>query len=164
MGTALTRFRRRNLTQRSRGTRGYIFAHFSGSFRPRPSTRSLGILRLNAINHRNGGLVVHIICPCGPNCRGADHLGRAPDCFLSFEGTRLPFQWQNFDDLGELIVAGFVKRLFENIVQPQYEIYQCPSCGCEVIFVTIERSYGTSRTRVGDTARCPTKELLRYDR
>ena len=24
------------------GTRGYIFAHFSGSFRPRPSTRALG--------------------------------------------------------------------------------------------------------------------------
>jgi hypothetical protein len=97
---------------------------------------------------------MNIFCPCGRNCPGVDAFGRAPDCYQSYTGTDLPSRFIPGDGILGSILGGAMVGFAQGILQPSYEIYQCPTCGCEVAFMTWDDSRGTHLRRIGDLKNC----------
>jgi hypothetical protein len=51
--------------------------------------------------------------------------------------------------------GGILGRAFlRGVANLQYQIYQCPSCGCEVLFATWETSSGQNTRRVTAKSNC----------
>ncbi len=103
---------------------------------------------------------MNINCPCGPKCVGSDKLGRAPECYKSFEGESLPGRFMiGKSFIGTLagaallgVAEGFAKGLAS--IDIGYEVYQCPSCGCEVVFRISQVKGEFNRRRMGDSCDC----------
>lgn len=93
-------------------------------------------------------------CPCGTRCRGADNLGRAPDCFESYVGDFLPLRFRGGGSLGGMVAGAAATAFLQTFNELNWEVYQCPSCGCEVVFMTYKTSSGINRRRCADTATC----------
>ena len=93
-----------------------------------------------------------VLCPCASKCNGSDSFGRAPECFLSQTSKITPIQFMDQMDMGW---GGILGRAFlRAAANLMHEVYQCPSCGCEVLFVTWETSSGKNRKRVTTRTEC----------
>ena len=109
----------------------------------------------SSLPHRSN---LNVPCPCGAKCKGADRLGRAPICFRAYSGNDMPRNFRRelykgasfLGVIGRSLAMGFI----EATVTPLYEVYECPSCGCEVLFVSYETSGGSRIKRAGDNSSC----------
>jgi hypothetical protein len=100
-----------------------------------------------------------ILCPCGSSCRGASPFSGPPVCYQSFSGDSMPSRFARREiekekGLGGKLLVSFGLGLIEAFAKVIYEAYQCPVCGCEVLFARHQSSKGSNVTRVNDTANC----------
>ncbi|MDX6447102.1 MAG: hypothetical protein QOH71_4176 [Blastocatellia bacterium] len=105
------------------------------------------------------GPMPHVLCPCGTKCRGASQYSGPPECYQSYSGDSMPHSFRRREmakekGLGGKIAIGLLMGVFEGMMSPKYEAYQCAVCGCEVLFASYQSTYGLNRKRVGDTCSC----------
>lgn len=101
---------------------------------------------------------MNVPCPCGRRCRAASSSG-PPSCYLASSDESLPswvdsasgflasLAFRTTVGLGQGFAKGFG-------IDTQYEVYQCPGCGCEVLFMIKSSQQSNSRKRLGDNANC----------
>ena len=111
---------------------------------------------------------VAITCPCGQKCRGVSkgrfgHV-KIPVCFLSYRGKKIPLELNSY--FKSEMDDGFLKNLFitaiikvapamDEILNAEYQTFQCPGCGCEVYFSLWDDAHGSRKCkRVLDTSKC----------
>src|SRR5687767_7262704 len=102
---------------------------------------------------------MNVPCPCGRRCRTAGSSG-PPSCYLSSSDDSLP-SWVDSGAgfLGAMAFRaavgfgqGFVKGA--SGIDTEYDTYQCPGCGCEVLFMITSSKRRTSRKTMADNASC----------
>ncbi len=97
----------------------------------------------------NNGKDQTVYCPCGRRCPATDDLGRVPVCTPSFQGDGIPRQFRQ-DALRILGIT--TARSFT--AGPIYFVFECPACGCEVLFCEWSTNHGDYFRRVAQTSNC----------
>ncbi len=106
---------------------------------------------------------IEVPCPCGQSCKGVGSWGQITKCFLSETGYRMPYKlrslidndsgtgWKGFVNRAALT---FLTNFSDKNKNIEYFTYQCPSCGCEVYFISSINNGSPSFKRLGDTSSC----------
>lgn len=85
---------------------------------------------------------MRVPCPRGAQCPGSTSFV-IQECFLAHTSRRLPRRVLGGHMLGA--IGEGVKTFAESLLSIRYDIYQCPACGEEVVFMRSEGSDGCRR-------------------